>query len=549
MDYFKVLGLAKEPFSNSPDPEFFFQSRRQVSCLQKLEIAIRMRRGLNVVMGEVGTGKTTLSRQLIRKFFEDEKIETHLILDPDFKNPIECLSALNELFGLPPAGSETSEWKLKDNIQKYLFQKGVEEQKIVVLIVDEGQKIAAFFVEILRELLNFEMNEYKLLQIVIFAQQEFQQVLSDYPSFTDRINLVHYLGPLDFSETRSMIRFRLNQAKEGYRLPDLFSLPGYFAAYRATRGYPRKIIHLCHRTMLTMIIQNRSKAGWRLVNWCARMAFPGRPTRWRWAAASAALVLITVILLRFGPGNILHSIIPGSLKPQATALQDKPQSVGATVHGIEAPTPAAEPPPPPQVQSANDPGDARASETSLESAPAVPEPVVNNAESAPVPEPPAPLAGGPPAMLGRLVVTHGETLNQMLQRVYGSQDARLQRAVAQANPGLKNIDKLPINQVITFPAPDKAVHPGEGVLVQVAVAPTLQEGYDLVRAYSRGTLPLRLVPHWNRREGLKFGIFLGGCCPDEQAATAAMKVLSPQLSSGSRIIDGRDKETSFYAKF
>ena len=549
MDYFKVLGLVKEPFSNSPDPEFFFQSRRHVSCLQKLEIAVRMRRGLNVVMGEVGTGKTTLSRQLIRKFSEDEKIETHLILDPDFKNPIECLSALNELFGLPPAGSETSEWKLKDNIQKHLFQKGVEEQKIVVLIVDEGQKIAAFFVEILRELLNFEMNEYKLLQIVIFAQQEFQEVLSDYPNFTDRINLIHYLGPLDFGETRSMIRFRLNQAKEGYKLRDLFSLPGYFAAYRATGGYPRKIIHLCHRAMLTMIIQNRSKAGWRLVNWCARMAFPGRPTRWRWAAASAAIVLIAVILLRFGPGNVLHSLIPGSLKPQATALQEEPQSVGAAVHGTEAPVPAVEKPPSAQDKSANGPGDARDSETMLESAPAVPEPVTTQSESAPVPEPPAPFAEGPPALLGRVVITHGETLNQMLRRVYGSRDARLQRAVAQANPGLKNIHKLPINQAITFPAPDTVPPPKKGMLVQVAVAPTLQEGYDLVRAYSRGTLPLRLVPHWNRREGLKFGIFLGGCCPDEQAAAAAMKVLPPQLSSGSRIIDGRDKETFFYAKF
>lgn len=87
MNYFKVLGLVKEPFSNSPDPEFFFQSRKHVSCLQKLEIAVRMRRGLNVVMGEVGTGKTTLSRQLIRKFSEDEGIETPPDTRPRFQKP------------------------------------------------------------------------------------------------------------------------------------------------------------------------------------------------------------------------------------------------------------------------------------------------------------------------------------------------------------------------------------------------------------------------------------------------------------------------------
>jgi general secretion pathway protein A len=551
MNYFKVLGLVKEPFSNSPDPEFFFQSRRHVSCLQKLEISVRMRRGLNVVMGEVGTGKTTLSRLLIRKFSEDEKIETYLILDPDFKSPIECLSALIELFGLPAAGSDSSEWKLKDNIQKYLFRKGVEEQKIVVLIVDEGQKIAAFFVEILRELLNFEVNEYKLLQIVIFAQKEFQQVLSAYPNFTDRINLVHHLGPLDFSETRSMIRFRLNQAKEAYKIPDLFSLPGYFAAYRATGGYPRKIIHLCHRAMLTMIIQNRKKAGWRLVNWCARMTFPGRSAKWRWAAASGAIVLIAVVLLRFGPGNIVLSVIPGVPKPQTTAFQEEPQSAGASMHGTEAPIPAVKKPPAPEDQSADDRGGVPASGTRLESesAPPVLESEVFATASTPLPETPVSTSEGPPAILGSITVIHGQTLNQLLQSVYGSHDARLQKAVVQANPDLKNINKLLINQTITFPVPGKVVPAGKGILIKVAVAATLQEGYDLLKAYPRDTSSLKLVPYWNSREGLRFGIFLDGCCRDEQAAAAAMKGLPPQFSSGSIIVAEREKDTFFYGKF
>ena len=60
MDYFSILNLNKEPFSNSPDPDYFFHSQQHVSCLQKLELSLRLRRGLNVVIGEVGTGKTTL---------------------------------------------------------------------------------------------------------------------------------------------------------------------------------------------------------------------------------------------------------------------------------------------------------------------------------------------------------------------------------------------------------------------------------------------------------------------------------------------------------
>ena len=82
MDYFKILNLNREPFSNYPDREYFFQSRQHLGCLQKVELALRLRRGLNVVIGDIGTGKTTLCRQLIRRFVNDDAIETHLILDP-----------------------------------------------------------------------------------------------------------------------------------------------------------------------------------------------------------------------------------------------------------------------------------------------------------------------------------------------------------------------------------------------------------------------------------------------------------------------------------
>ena len=92
MDYFKLLKLKREPFSNSPDPLFFFKSREHLDCLQQLELSVRLRRGLNVVIGDVGTGKTTLCHRLIRKLDREEKLETFLILDPSFSNPLEVLS-------------------------------------------------------------------------------------------------------------------------------------------------------------------------------------------------------------------------------------------------------------------------------------------------------------------------------------------------------------------------------------------------------------------------------------------------------------------------
>lgn len=82
MEYFSILNFDREPFSNSPDPRFFFHSRQHRDCLNKVEIAIRLKRGLSVILGDVGTGKSTLCRELIRKLAEDEKIDTHLFLTP-----------------------------------------------------------------------------------------------------------------------------------------------------------------------------------------------------------------------------------------------------------------------------------------------------------------------------------------------------------------------------------------------------------------------------------------------------------------------------------
>ena len=214
MDYFKILNLSREPFSNSPDPDqFFFKSRQHVDCLQKVELAVRLCRGLNVVIGDVGTGKTTLCRRLIRHFANDAAVETHLILDPYFCSPLEFLSAVSAMFGLTDKGSEMSDWEFKEEIKKYLFNRAVGEEKIIVLIIDEGQKLSESCLEILREFLNYETNEKKLLQIVIFAQDEFRNFLRKHENFADRINLYHMLGPMNFRDTREMIRYRLDLAK------------------------------------------------------------------------------------------------------------------------------------------------------------------------------------------------------------------------------------------------------------------------------------------------------------------------------------------------
>ena len=169
--------------------------------------------------------------------------------------------------------------QIKEYIKNSLFKKGVDQNKTMILIIDEGQKIPAFCLELLREFLNYETNEFKLLQIVIFAQKEFEETVRRYPNFADRINLYHIIKPLNFRDTRLMINYPAGEIKPipAPRRP-FFHMRPCVAIYRATGGYPRKIINLCHQSILAMIIQNRRKVGYFLIRKCAHRVFRSAQT-------------------------------------------------------------------------------------------------------------------------------------------------------------------------------------------------------------------------------------------------------------------------------
>jgi len=255
MRYYAALSLHKEPFSTSPDPTFFFHSLAHRTALQRLEIAIRLRRGLSLILGDVGTGKTTLSRTLLQNFHGEDGFLFHMILDPTYKTEFQFLSQLVRMFGVRPAFRSTLDYK--DAIERFLFQKGVEENQTIVLLIDEGQKLSAPFLEVLRTLLNYETNEYKLLQLVILAQMEFLPRLRKIKNFSDRISLKYIINPLDENETKQMIEFRLAQA--GFNSGrTLFTDEAAHLIFERTQGYPRRIAVLCHDALESLVMENRS---------------------------------------------------------------------------------------------------------------------------------------------------------------------------------------------------------------------------------------------------------------------------------------------------
>ena len=465
MDYFHVLNLSKEPFSNSPDPDFFFQSEQHLECMQKIELSIRLRKGLTVVIGDVGTGKTTLCRQIIRRFSEDERIETHLILDPGFSTNTEFLRVIARTFWKLNARQEISEWRLKELIKKYIFRQGMDNKKIVVLIIDEGQKIPGFCLESLREFLNYETNEYKLLQIVIFAQNEFEEILKENRNFADRVNMYHHLGPLNFKETRSLIRFRIERASDVNPALSFFTLPALWAIYRASKGYPRKIINLCHKIILNLIIRNRDRADWMLVRSSERWGSPGGSAK-RWHTAwKAALMAIMLMLI-----------------PLALGL-DREQ--GRMYYNVDRGVMAKTPETADQMQI---PKEEKAADE-----------IIDEATEAFV---------SYPEFIGQIRIGSNETLGKMIKNVYGIFNEYNLGVVTRANPQMANPDLLRPGQEISFPSipVDIETPPGGYWLVELARKETLAEAYAYLRAYPADRPPIRIIPCWNPSNGIRFVI-------------------------------------------
>lgn len=435
MGYYEILHLKREPFSNSPDPDFFYAAPSCQDSLQKLEIAIRLRRGLNVVLGEVGTGKTTLSRVLIKAFEgEPDRFEIHLLLDPGFRSDREMLDYLLRLLGGEPAKDGTVA-HLKDQLQGILFKRGVEEGKVVVLLVDEGQKLSPSGLEIIRELLNFECNQYKLLQVVIFAQMEFWERIRGMENLLDRVNMILSLSPMSVHETRAMIRHRLVQAGMP---PDrvLFTEEAVKAIHRAATGYPRRIITLCHHTLLKALASGRGEVTAQMVRQVgARMT--GLPrgarrpaTRWGWAAA--LLVVAALVVVAY---ELQGRVVP--VPPSQGGLSEQPVGTAAGV------SPAS-------------PGPGLGDDlTSWEEQAFSPR--QEEARSGRVwdgeewfrlhPEDVQELDSQ-----ATVVVRRGETLSAIVERHYGVPlGAQLVRALQMANPGLTNPDRLAIGETLVLP--------------------------------------------------------------------------------------------------
>jgi general secretion pathway protein A len=240
--YLGHYGLDRKPFSKTPDPAFLFPSRQHAEALARLSHALEERE-LAVVTGEVGAGKTTLSRALVDAFAD--RCRFSFVLNPALP-PAQLLSAVAEGFGLAPGKRKSDAFGALAEHAARLDAEG----KLAVVLVDEAQLLAgrgAF--DELRLLTNLAADDRPLLGLVLFGQPELRERLHARggEAFAQRVGVAYHVGALDLEETGAYLAHRLSVAG---RSSPLFEPVAVAAIHRLSGGVPRRINQLAGNALL-----------------------------------------------------------------------------------------------------------------------------------------------------------------------------------------------------------------------------------------------------------------------------------------------------------
>ncbi|MDE2028738.1 MAG: AAA family ATPase, partial [Candidatus Omnitrophica bacterium] len=240
-DFYK---LKESPFNITADPGFFFPSSRHEEAFNHLVYGIQSRRGILVITGEIGTGKTTLCRTILNRL--DKSVKTALILNPVFSDMQLLQMIINDL-GISYV--KKTKLDLVGAIALFLIEESAKGNNVVV-IIDECQNLNVRQLEQIRLLSNLETEKEKLLQIVLVGQPELSDKLKSpaLRQLTQRVSVHYHMLPLLKTEVEQYINHRLKVAEADPKLE--FTPQAIDAIFEVSKGTPRVINVLCDRALL-----------------------------------------------------------------------------------------------------------------------------------------------------------------------------------------------------------------------------------------------------------------------------------------------------------
>lgn len=252
--YLEFFEFRCPPFGIAPDPEFLYLSPQHEEALAHLRYGIDQRKGIIVLTGEVGCGKTTLCEALLRDLPQNHY--TCIEIGSPYLDEQELYGGILKALG--KNADYRSPLDLLNEIGAAL-QKCSAEGKEVVLCIDEAQGLSPRMLEQIRLLSNLETSNHKVLQILLIGQPELRKCLKkkELRQLRQRVLVYYNLKSLNFFETLRYVKYRLACVGGMGRVQ--FNFRALIALYRASRGIPRIINNLCDRALLSAFVRNSNR--------------------------------------------------------------------------------------------------------------------------------------------------------------------------------------------------------------------------------------------------------------------------------------------------
>lgn len=307
--YNQFFGFKEKPFKLVPNPDYLFLSKSHEEALAHLTYAISQGDGFAEIIGEVGTGKTTICRAFLENL--DENTDAAYIINPKMDST-QLLKAINDEFGIYAKEHNTK--ALIDRLNSFLMERRAAGKR-AILIIDEAQNLDQEVLEQLRLLSNLETTKEKLLQIILVGQPELGEMLDSYElrQLGQRITLSCHIFPLTYEETKNYIQHRIHIASQKPAVK--FTRPAFRSIYRFSGGIPRLINIACDRMLLIAFGNNQHKIAGKTAKKAVRelksRGSMGGFWPWKWERIALAFILlcITITLLFLFRPDILNRII------------------------------------------------------------------------------------------------------------------------------------------------------------------------------------------------------------------------------------------------